>query len=244
MHGSFLKLVPYASAGADSHAAAADADRILSFPSATTGAVLAHLAAWAYLPRAQGGMRNAQHREACTEVLAAVLNSIASEGFAFDLYLDDSVHHEWPAKASGERLVRINVTGVGDLEADGVAMAMEDLPPYERGEWSQVLPEAGAHDTLQDFVQRCSRLKGGRTSAWRQVFWALGDAFDHQLLLAADGELGGDGLKVHIADWGAENSHQLDYLIVSYVAGAREAYQSRCASAWPPTRAGCRATAS
>lgn len=176
------------------------------------------LAQWASLQRALGGFTDAQHRQACMELLSAFLRG--SCGCQLVIFLDDGFEARWPAASTGMRRNELNVTDEGLVDITSLAAKLQQCPDAFDASWGACLQVETPCSLVDLVVSGCKNARRG-CSFFLQLIGECSRQLERVLEESRGGSSFGTDFSVEDIGWDTESPYQLELKLSGYMAASK-----------------------
>lgn len=194
-------------------------------------ALLVLLLRWATAGKRHGGFEDDRHRQACVELLWALLEPVfkgVDGGVVLKIGVTDEWSIPWPRPVCNAVEVQIRVTAEGFVDLGELKLAFADMVPDRRSWWAESRM-ASAWGPLNRCISIVNFLSGANKASimlplLRQVIWQLGMRMQ-AIGLRAKASPGSDVSGMKLLDQGfievLTNAPLLDRMLVQYTQSAK-----------------------
>lgn len=196
---------------------------VLPYQARSCNALLALLVRWGFFTERLGGLRGADEKAACSELLTALLRELYGEGdLKVTLALDDDWVNVWPRPDCSRNVATLRICSDGILGLGGLEEVCENMTACR---WRQHLVSVAGADLRIGNVLARAGVHKPLSSLFRQLVWQLGHKLQSSIMvaLAAGSRSAIVSMSAMKVSSVVGEASQLDKLLVRYVASLRSA---------------------
>lgn len=202
---------------------------VLPYQAVSVVGLVALLLRWSAMSERMGGMREAEGRKSCGDMLGALLGAVHAAGrWSCPIVLDDLWANPWPRPDTAGPRVELVVSRHGLVDLGGFEAAAAPGPARltVASRWLRALLHSCVGDLSLVTVMSVSLSTLALRSLSKQLLWHVGRSLQQLVMLALKGQQVPvvSAREVSMSD-ALGHPHKLDAALVRYVASCRSSTQ-------------------